>query len=261
MGSNEALKPSQRWIADRYASNARFVADLAEPLIDILDPQPDDLILDLGCGDGALTEKIAARAGGVIGVDSSENQVVAAHGRGVDVAVMDGHALSFDNVMDGVFSNAALHWMPRSELVIDGVWRALKPGGRFVGEMGGAGNIQSISGALVEAMIRRGLDGEAAFPWYFPTIADYRDQLTQRGFQVSSIDLISRPTPLPGDIADWFYTFAESFLLTVPSKERPGFVAEVRDALRPVLLDDDGVWIADYVRLRFVATKPLPTVC
>lgn len=261
MGSNDVLTPSQRWDSDRYASNARFVAELGEPLIDLLAPRPGELILDLGCGDGALTHKIANCGARVVGVDASESQVSAARRLGIDVAVMDGHVLAVKGVVDGVFSNAALHWMPRADEVIDGVWGALKPGGRFVGEMGGAGNIAAIAGALTAAMHRHGLDGAAAFPWYFPTAEAYRDRLVERGFHVSSISLIPRPTPLPGDIADWLDTFAESFLLAVPAQDRGDFVGEIRDTLRPALMDEDGTWVADYVRLRFSAVRPVETDC
>jgi hypothetical protein len=146
--------------------------------------------------------------------------------------------------------------MMRPDAVIDGIWRALKPGGRLVGEMGGAGNVATIAHALMAAMERRGYDGGAAYPWYFPAPAAYRGRLEARGFAVSSMTLIPRPTPLPGDISDWFDTFAESFLLAVPAAERAGFIAEVREALRPALYVPQGRWVADYVRLRFSATKP-----
>jgi len=253
---DHAGRPAQHWDPDRYALNARFVADLAAPLIDLLAPRGHERILDLGCGDGALTEKLATQVAAVAGVDSSPEQIRAAGGRGLDAQVMDGHRLTFAAEFDAVVSNAALHWMLQPDAVIDGVWRALKPGGRFVAEMGGDGNVVLIKTALIAALDRRGLDGAAHVPWYFPAVEEQRGRLERRGFTVREIALIPRPTPLPGDIAGWLDTFGEPFLNALPVADRAAAVAEVREALRPALCDAAGNWSADYVRLRFAADKP-----
>jgi SAM-dependent methyltransferase len=247
---------TQHWDPDRYARNARFVADLGLPVLELLAPRPGERILDLGCGDGPLTEKIAELGVQVVGVDASAEQIAAARARGLDAQVVDGQALAFDREFDAVFSNAALHWMLDPDAAIDGVWRALKPGGRFVGEMGGAGNVDKIMTALVAALDRRGLDGRAAIPWYFPTPEEYGGKLEARGFRVDSIELIPRPTPLPGEMAGWLATFAENFLASVADAERPAMIAEVAAALASDLRDPEGRWCADYVRLRFAAHKP-----
>ena len=254
--STQESTPGQRWDPDRYARNARFVADLGAPLVELLAPRPGEAILDLGCGDGALTEKLVDLGTVVVGVDGSAEQVAAARARGLDARQADGEALEFEAAFDAVFSNAALHWMRKADAVIDGVWRALKPGGRFVGEMGGAGNVAGITAAMLAALDRRGIDGQAANPWYFPTPEDYRRRLEARGFEVRSIALIDRPTPLPGAMADWLETFAETFLRLVPAEARAELAAEVSEALRPSHRDAAGRWTADYVRLRFAARKP-----
>lgn len=248
--------PSQHWDPDRYQRHAGFVPVLGAPVLELLAPQPGEHILDLGCGDGALTERLVAAGARVIGVDASAEQIAAARARGLDARVMNGEALTFVGGFDAVFSNAALHWMKQADAVIDGVWRALEPGGRFVAEMGGAGNVAAIMAALVTALDRRGQDGANAVPWFFPTPDDYRGRLERRGFRVRSIGLIERPTPLPGAMAGWLETFAESFIRRLPEPNRAGYIAEVEAALASRLRDAQGVWSADYVRLRFAAEKP-----
>lgn len=249
-------RPTQRWSPETYARNARFVSDLGAPLLDLLAPGAGERVLDLGCGDGALTEKLVERGCAVVALDASAEQVEGARARGLDARIGDGAALAFDAEFDAVFSNAALHWMLDPDAVIAGVWRALGPGGRFVGEMGGAGNVRLIVAALAAALDARGRDGRGAVPWYFPTPEEYRAKLEAAGFMVPYIELIPRPTPLPGEMADWLETFAENFLNQVPEADRATLLGEVSAALAPDLRDAEGGWSADYVRLRFRAEKP-----
>lgn len=250
------MNDGQTWNAETYARNARFVSDFGAPVVDLLAPKPGECILDLGCGDGVLTEKLVAVGCTVVGVDASDNFIAAARARGLDARCMDGERLTFSSEFDAVFSNAALHWMKRPDAVIDGVWRALKPGGRFVAEMGGHGCVAKIVAALNAALARRGIDGDRVNPWYFPTVEDYRQRLAVRGFDITWIALIPRPTPLPGDVTGWLETFALSFSGSLPNSERAPFIAEAQEALRAQLCDADGNWTADYVRLRFAALKP-----
>ena len=251
--SDGSRSGAQHWDPQRYNRNAGFVAQLGSPLLDLLQPQAGERILDLGCGEGALTEKLAASGAEVVGVDASSEQIAAACRRGLDGRVVNGEALAFTREFDAVMSNAALHWMLNPDAVLQGVSRALKPGGRFVGEMGGAGNVATIAQAVGAALEARGIDSRAANPWYFPSPQDYAARLEAAGFEVLSIELIPRPTPLPGEIAGWLETFCESFIKQVPQAEQPAFLAEVTEALRPALCDGEGRWSADYVRLRFVA--------
>jgi SAM-dependent methyltransferase len=249
------MSSTQTWDPERYARNARFVSDLGMPVIHLLAPRSGERILDLGCGDGVLAAKLASMGCEVVGVDSSELQVAAARALGLDARVIAGEEMRFHEEFDAVFSNAALHWMRRPDEVIAGVWRALRPGGRFVAEMGGHGCVETIKAVLVNALHRRGIDGESLVPWFFPTTEDYSSRLRKAGFIISYISLFPRPTPLPGDVTSWLETFAENFLSVLPASERPAYLEEVRESLRPKLCDARGNWTADYVRLRFAAWK------
>jgi trans-aconitate methyltransferase len=243
------------WSASTYAANARFVADLGGAVLDMLAPQKGERILDLGCGDGALTEKLVQAGASVLGVDGSPDMVRAACGRGLVAQVMDGQRLTFDSEFDAVFSNAALHWMPDGAAVIAGVFRALRPGGRFVAEFGGQGNIAAIVTAFTAVLKPRGIDPARMHRWY-PTAERYSSMLREGGFQVESAAIVPRPTRLPTGMAGWLATFADPFLPDLPRTEKAAILQEVEALLVPALRTSEGEWIADYVRLRFKATKP-----
>jgi trans-aconitate methyltransferase len=252
-----AQNPTQEWNADRYARNAHFVPALGQPVLDLLAPRAGERILDLGCGDGVLTEKIAAAGASVTGVDASADMIAAAIRRGVEARVMDGFSLTFDREFDAVFSNAALHWMKTDpDSVIAGVRRALKPRGRFVAEMGGHGCVAAIMVAMLTVVQRHGIDTRGAIPWYFPTVHDYHARLGRGGFAVDYIELIPRPTPLPTAMEGWLQTFGEPFFKQLPVSDRQAARDEAIALLRPVLCDDQGRWTADYIRLRFAAHLP-----
>jgi trans-aconitate methyltransferase len=246
----------QEWQARRYAATAQFVPALGAPVFDLLAPQPGERILDLGCGDGALTAKIAAAGADVVAVDAAPDMVAAAQARGLDARVMPGQSLAFTGEFDAVFSNAALHWIQPPEAVLAGVRRALKPGGRFVAEMGGHNNIAAIIVALRAVLARRGFDAQALGPWYFPSAAVYRTKLETAGFAVAEIATIPRPTVLDSGIEPWLDNFCEDFFAPLAAPDRAAARAEVAALLRPVLVDERGTWVADYVRLRFRAILP-----
>ena len=251
-------KPTQEWQADRYAHHAHFVPTLGQPVLELLKPRPGERILDLGCGDGVLTEKIAAAGAAVTGVDASPDMIAAAQRRGLAARVMNGARLEFAGEFDAVFSNAALHWMKDDpDAVIAGVVRALKPGGRFVAEMGGHGCVAAIVVAMVATLERRGIGAAAAgIPWYFPTVDDYRARLTRAGLAVDYIELIPRPTALPTDMAGWIEVFGQPLLKRLPASDRAAAIAEVVARLRPVLCDEQERWTGDYIRLGFAAHRP-----
>jgi trans-aconitate methyltransferase len=244
---------SQTWDPTRYAKNAGFVPQLGLPVLELLTPLAGERILDLGCGDGVLTKKLRDIGVDVKGVDASAEQISAARSAGLDADVVDGHDLDFDREFDAVFSNAALHWMKRPDEVLAGVARALKPGGRFVGEMGGYMNVAALRVACWATLQAREINPADFDPWYFPSPAAYGEKLEQAGFKVENIQLIPRQTPLPGDVRGWLETFCESFLNAVPVAEKKALLNEIAALVEPMLKDEKGNWTADYVRLRFRA--------
>lgn len=248
--------PPTGWNPERYASNGRFVSDLAGPLLELLAVRPGERVLDLGCGDGVLSAHLVAAGARVVGVDSSPQMLAAARARGVDARNGDGTQLTFRNEFDAVFSNAALHWMTDPDAVLAGVAAALRPGGRLVAEFGGHGNVAAVRTALRAVLAAHGVDPDPVDPWYFPTPDRYRRRLSAAGFTVHHLELVSRPTTLPGPLRDWVRTFGHPWLAPLPEDDHPGVLAELEHLLGPALRDEDGRWTVDYVRLRLSATVP-----
>jgi SAM-dependent methyltransferase len=248
---------TQIWNAEAYAAHAHFVPALGQPVLELLRPQAGERILDLGCGDGVLTEKLIALGANVVAVDNSADMIAAAHERGIDARIMDARALTFENEFDAVFSNAVLHWVKDDpDAPVAGAYRALCAGGRFVGEFGGHGNVAAITVALVAALERRGIEDAASLvPWYFPTVDEYDALLRGAGFVPQGLELIPRPTPLPTGMRGWLETFANPFCAALAAGDRSDFLDEVTARLKPVLCDSQGRWTADYTRLRFAAIK------
>lgn len=244
---------TQSWNPTVYAENGAFVPTLGAGVLEWLSPQPGERILDLGCGDGQLTAKIVAAGVDVLGVDASHEMVEGARSRGIDALVCDAENLPFDAEFDAVFSNAALHWVRNQDAMLAGVKRALKPGGRFVAEMGGQGNIAAIQMALMAVLERHGFGGLEDGVNYYPAPQVYADRLASHGFAVEKMQLIPRPTPLPSGMAAWLTTFRRGVLEAVPESLRATVVAEIVELLKPALCDEQGNWTGDYVRLRFIA--------
>jgi trans-aconitate methyltransferase len=254
-----SLNATSKWDPAAYAQNAGFVPALGNAVLALLNPQPGERVLDLGCGDGVLTGKLVAAGALVVGTDASAEMIASAKARGIDAHVMDGQALMFVNEFDAVFSNAALHWMLQPVPVVEGVFRSLKQGGRFVAECGGFGNIAAIRTGIRAVLSLHGYPLPAKDSQFYPTVEEYSSLLANAGFTDIDAKLIPRQTPLPTGMVGWLKTFRQGFLDTmgVPQEAQPALREEIAAFLHPVLCDTQGNWIADYVRLRFSAIKPL----
>jgi trans-aconitate methyltransferase len=248
---------TQRWDPPAYAQNGAFVHELAGGVLEWLNAAVGEYILDLGCGDGQLTQRIAASGAQVLGVDASAEMVRAARERGVEAELANAESLPFhEATFDAVFSNAALHWVRDQDAMLRQVHRALKPGGRFVAEMGGHGNVAAILVAFTAVLERHGYAEREGGVNFYPTAESYTQRLNRHGFRVEQMTLIPRPTKLAeSGMEGWLRTFRRGVLDGLPEGVRESVVRETTELLAPVLRDEAGNWIADYVRLRFVAKK------
>jgi len=251
---------ANRWSPADYARNAAFVPALGDAVLQLLAPQPGELILDLGCGDGALTARIAAAGARVVGIDSSPEMVEAARARGIDAFVADAEVMDVTRFgqFDAVFSNAALHWMLDPDAVATGIFKALRDGGRFVGEMGGEGNLAILRQALRDVLTERGYPMPEQDPAWYASVDTFTRLYCIAGFCDVRAELIARPTPLPGGVADWVRTFRAGVMdvAMVPEWERDDIAASVEARVAPALRQPDGTFCADYMRLRFSMRKP-----
>jgi trans-aconitate methyltransferase len=246
----QAPVSTSKWDAADYASVGGFVAELGEAALDLLDPQPGETILDIGCGEGALTERIAARGATVIGIDHSPEMIAAAQARGLDARLMDVAHMGFAGEFDAAFSNATLHWVLDKDEAARSIWFALKTGGRFAGEMGGEGNLARLRSALDEELIIRGYSPPSAAGNWYPSPENFAAVYERAGFTSIDARLIERPTMIDHGIAAWVTTFRKGWLdrAGVPEAER----GEIADAVGARFPDN----LADYVRLRFIMRKP-----
>lgn len=238
------------WNADDYARVGGFVPALGQAALDLLDPQPGEHILDVGCGDGTLTLKIKERGADVVGIDNNLSMVAAAKAKGLDARLMDAAELKFAEAFDAAFSNATLHWVLDKERAARAIWFALKWEGRFAGEMGGNGNLSHLRETLDAVLVDHGYGPPTYAANWYPTVEEFCSVYADAGFVDLDCQLIDRPTPLEHGVQGWVLTFRKGWMdrAGVPEAERPAIADEV--AAR---LDTD---IADYVRLRFHMRKP-----
>jgi len=246
----------QEWDPEKYARNASFVPEYGLGVLEWLGDFSGKDVLDLGCGDGSLSQQIVKTGGKVIGIDASSTMVAKAVASGIDARVMDARELVFDRSFDAVFTNATLHWVQPASAVARGVFGALRLEGKYVGEFGGHGNMAAVVTAVKASLLLNGHPDNASNPWYFPTVLEFKSVLEEAGFEVERIETFCRPTKLPGEMLEWLHTFGGAFVLGLSGEVRTQVFSDAQDLLRDSLCNSLNEWTADYVRLRFCARKP-----
>ena len=246
----DAPASTSKWDAADYARVGGFVPALGQAALDLLDPQPGEHILDVGCGDGTLTLKIKEMGADVVGIDNSLSMVASAKAKGLDARLMDAADLRFSEAFDAAFSNATLHWVLDKERAARAIWFALKPGGRFAGEMGGAGNLARLREALDDELVARGFGPPTYAANWYPGVDEFSAVYEQAGFKGIDARLIDRPTLLDHGVAAWVTTSRAGWL------DRAGVPHEKRQSIAEAVADRVGSNMADYVRLRFIMRKP-----
>ncbi len=247
-------KETNEWNANKYNKHADFVSALGLPVADLLAPKKNEIILDLGCGDGTLAVEIERSGANVIAVDLSTDMVQKSKLKGMETYVMSATQLEFEDKFDAVFSNAVLHWVKDSEEAVKNIYKVLKVGSRLVAEFGGYGNVHHIVEAMREVFSKHSEYGTFANPWFFPTVETYTNILESQGFEVEYIELIPRPTPID-DIAHWLVIFTNGITEHLSESQKSRFRHEVREILKEKIYSKEEGWVADYVRLRVKAIK------
>jgi SAM-dependent methyltransferase len=247
---SQSAASTSKWDAADYARVGSFVAELGGAALDLLDPKPGERIIDIGCGEGTLTLKIAERGATVLGIDNSPEMVAAARAKGVDALLLAAEDMQFFVEFDAAFSNATLHWVLEKEQAARAIFRALKPNGRFAGEMGGEGNLKTLREALDEELVIRGYAPPLESSNWYASPEEFASVYEAAGFGEIDARLIERPTQIDHGVAEWVTTFRRGWL------DRAGVPDEERAEIGAAVADRHGSDIADYVRLRFIMRKP-----
>ncbi len=259
-GGKDSGAAENRWDAALYDSRHSFVWKYAAELIELLAPRKGERILDVGCGTGHLAHQISLAGAEVIGLDHSPAMIEQArsHYPQLEFILADAASFQFAEPFDAVFSNAALHWVKPPDQAVNCIARALKPGGRFVAEFGGRGNLQSFHSALRRAREAIGCPvSPEQEPWYFPTIGEYTSLLEQYGLQVRQASFFDRPTPLEdgeNGLRNWMEMFGSVFMVGLSPAEQQRLFRSFAEQLRPTQFRA-GAWVADYTRIRIVALR------
>jgi len=248
-----------KWDAGLYDKKHSFVWKMAADLLELLEAKSGERILDVGCGTGHLTAKIATNGALVTGVDRSTEMIQEARAAypALRFEVMDARQLTFPEKFDAVFSNATLHWIKEPERAVESIARVLRSGGRFVAEFGGKGNIAALVAAVERAWPKAGLPQPVPNPWYYPSLAEYAGLLEEHGLEVTYGLLFDRPTPLEDGehgLCNWLEMFGGLLTENLPKDQQGRLLEEIQCEARASLYRD-GRWVLDYRRLRVAAKK------
>jgi ubiquinone/menaquinone biosynthesis C-methylase UbiE len=247
------------WNANLYDQNHSFVSKYGSDLIELLAPKQGEKILDLGCGTGDLAKKLADVGVNIVGADKSKNMVAQAKNKYPNISFVVGDAteLGYHTEFDAVFSNATLHWVKQPKRALEGIFQSLKPGGRFVAEFGGKGNVQTITDEIIHQIKQSGIEFRPEqFPWYYPSIGEYTTLMEEVGFKVILAEHYDRPTPLEGKngLKNWIEMFGGLLFEGIDEDSKKNIITKVEKNLSEIL-KNDGNWIADYKRIRVIGLK------
>ncbi|HTD98474.1 MAG TPA: methyltransferase domain-containing protein [Mucilaginibacter sp.] len=249
-----------KWNAELYDNKHAFVSQYGESVLELLAAKAGERILDLGCGTGDLANQLQGLGADVVGIDASPEMIATAKEKYpyIHFEIANAIDFDFDEPFDAVFSNAVLHWIKDADSVIKSVYNVLKPGGRFVAEMGGKGNMREMIAATGTILSKYGYNKAGqAHPWYFPSTADYAAELEAQGFRVTYTMHFDRPTLLQDGrqgVIKWLNMFGPSFFEGIQADKLTTILEEITDLLESDY-EDNGQWYADYKRLRFIAVK------
>lgn len=257
MSSSVEQSGDDQWSPKLYDNKHSFVWKFGASVIELLSPKSGERILDVGCGTGQLTAQIAELGSSVVGLDNSPAMIDEARRLfpEIEFQLADAHEFRVEDPFDGVFSNAALHWINKPEKVAACISNALKPKGRMAVEFGGHGNVYQLTSAI-EAATHSFLSQVLPHPWYFPSIAEFSSLLERHGMEVTQAALIDRPTALEDKdgLRNWVRMFGQHWLTQIPLDQHQRFLEEVESTAKPQLFRDS-VWYADYRRIRVLARK------
>ena len=248
-----------KWDADKYTEDFSFVHQYGNSVMELIDADKGSYVLDLGCGNGALTKALQDKGYLVKGLDASKELLGIARKNYPAIEFVQGDATNFalSEPVDVVFSNAVFHWINQEQQqdMLQCVYNAVKKNGQFVFEFGGYGNNQHIHSALATIFSEYGYCYE--MPFYFPTISEYTTLLENTGFRVKYAVLFDRPTELKGSngLKDWIHMFVKTPFSVIDEEHKK---EEIIDKAVEVLQNDlyiNGKWYADYVRIRIKAIR------
>ena len=247
-----------QWDAENYTEKFSFVHKYGEDVLELIDAPDGSFAVDLGCGNGALTEKLAQRGFRTLGLDASPEMIKTAKRLhpGLDFVTADAKNFTLKEKADVIFSNAVFHWIDgnHQEKMIQHVSEQLKIGGELVCEFGGKGCAEAVHSTLEKSFAGRGRSYPRTF--YFPSVGEYAPMLEKYGFLVEYAVLFDRPTEQQGEngLEDWIRMFVQKPFEGMTTEIRDSMIRETVDRLRPTLCVN-GKWFVDYVRIRIKARK------
>lgn len=247
---------SPTWDPEHYDAHGRFISRYGLELLEWLAAQPGEHIMDFGCGDGFLTQEIAQTGAQVLGIDLDPRMVAATQARGLEAQLSDGTSLSFEGTFDAVFSNSVLQWIRPPEPAVSAIAQSLRPGGRFVVDVAGLGNLAAILVAMQAVSDELGGNPDLAFPFYAPTASEFSTLLEATGFEIERAETSPRYTALPTELWNWIGSIFRPFFTQFDDETNAAVRGRVLELLEPVLRDTSGAWHIDHVRVRVIARKP-----